>query len=92
MKQNDIINNRKKFHEDLFGYLFPRLNRPRSHIDKILYYVDNDNYLQILYTYQIETIRELLSYFLEVEDYNTCAIIRDVVLYHNKAVGTTYKL
>ena len=92
MTQNQITNRRKQFHKSIFEYLYPRLDRPKGHLDKIIFYVDNENYLQILYSYQIETIQELLFYFLSIEDYDTCAIIRDVVLNHNKATGTNYKL
>lgn len=61
-------------------------------IGKIVHYIELDNYLQILYTYGIETIQALLGLFLEYEDYETCAIIRDTVYKHNKVTGKNYKL
>ena len=61
-------------------------------IDRVLLYVSRNNYLQILYTYKIETLSVLLSYYLDIEDYASCISIRDTVNDHNKVTGECLKL
>lgn len=77
----------KELHEDLGEYLRTNLDRSKGSLDKILYYVDCDNYLQILYTYGIEAVQVLMRYFLEVEDYGTCGVIHETIKNYNKTTG-----
>ena len=39
-----------------------------------------------------ETLRLLLKFYLEIEDYAKCILIRDTVLNHNKATGSALKI
>ena len=61
-------------------------------IDKIIYYVERNNFLQILYTHRIDMLVEINNYFLEQEAYEICAKIRDTVNNNNKATGSLDKL
>lgn len=88
----EITKKRQEFHDHLFEFLYPRINKPKGSVEKIIHYVDKDNYLQILYTYGFEVIKELLLYFLDIEDYETCVIIRDTIEKNNKATGVKHIL
>ena len=64
----------------------------QSSIQKILHYIHTGNYLQIFYSYGKEILTELLDYFLSIENYIQCSLIRDTVKDHNKATGENIKL
>lgn len=83
---------RQHFHDHIYSVIYPQLNKAEGTVNKIIHYVNADNYLQILYTYKIDTIQILMAYFLEVEDYDTCAIIRDMIKNYNKSTGKNLKL
>jgi len=61
-------------------------------MNKIIHLVHINNYLQIIYSFEIEVLKALLEHFLEVENYDQCAFIRDSVKSHNKATGAQIKL
>lgn len=61
-------------------------------IDKIVYYVERKNFLQIYYTHKLNMLQLINEYFLGEEAYEYCALIRDTVLNNNKATGTRDKL
>lgn len=61
-------------------------------MNKIIHLVHINNYLQIIYSFEIEVLKILLEHFLEVENYVQCASIRDSVKFHNKATGAQIKL
>lgn len=63
-----------------------------SSIQKILHFIHLSNYLQLMYTYGIGLLRELLTYFESIENYQQCILIRDTVVRHNKATGEQLKL
>lgn len=69
-----------------------KFGKPEGTISRIIHFVDMDNYLQIMYDYEIQTLQALQEFFLDREDYETCAIIRDTVLNFNKALGTKHKI
>tara|TARA_R100000656_G_scaffold122664_1_gene98447 strand:+ start:351 stop:632 length:282 start_codon:yes stop_codon:yes gene_type:complete len=87
-----MIIDRQELSDRIWELFKPDKTKGQGSIGKIVHYVEADNYLQILYTYGIETIKALLGLFLEYEDYETCALIRDTVEKHNKATGKNYKL
>jgi|TARA_R110002073_G_scaffold308716_1_gene478809 hypothetical protein len=82
----------RKNQEPLFAYLCEELPFSINVVDRILLLISRDNYLQILYSYDIETLRLLLKFYLEIEDYAKCILIRDTVLNHNKATGSALKI
>jgi hypothetical protein len=92
MKDLEVKMKRRIAYAPLYAHLRETLTYRDSCIDSILFHVCNVNYLQILYTYKMEAIRALLSYYLEIEDYENCVLIRDTVLNHNKATGSSFKL
>lgn len=82
----------RKNQEPLFSYLCESVPFNINVVDRILLYISRDNYLQILYSYDIDTLRLLLNFYLEKEDYAKCILIRDTVLNHNKATGSALKI
>jgi hypothetical protein len=82
----------RKNQEPLFAYLCERVPYDISIVDRILLFISRDNYLQILYSYNIDTINLLLKFYVEREDYAKCIIIRDTVLNHNIATGSNLKI
>ena len=61
-------------------------------IDKIIYYVERKNFLQIYYTHKLNMLQLINEFFEDQEAYEYCALIRDTVLNNNKATGTQAKL
>jgi hypothetical protein len=61
-------------------------------IDQILQLVEKDNFLQILYSYKIETIATMHDYFLEIENYRLCQRLKETIENQNKVAGKNYKL
>jgi hypothetical protein len=84
----------KAFDEGIIEFLSSHEgnNLTESSINKILHFIHVNNYLQVLYSYGDEVLTQLLSYFLDVENYAQCARIRDSVNNHNKATGEQIKL
>lgn len=67
--------------------LSEKISLTKSSIDKVIYNIRKNNYLQILYDYKEIVLKELLTYFEEIEDYEECIKIRDVVINHKQATG-----
>ena len=82
----------RKNQEPLFAYLCERVPFNITVVDRIMLHISRDNYLQILYSYDIYTLRLLLKFYLEKEDYAKCILIRYTVLNHNKSTGSALKL
>ncbi|SDM36074.1 hypothetical protein SAMN04488514_10810 [Kriegella aquimaris] len=82
----------RKNQEPLFAYLYERIPFNITVVDRILLHICRDNYLQILYSYDIDTQRLLLKFYLEKEDYAKCILIRDTLLNHNKSTGSSLKI
>jgi hypothetical protein len=70
----------------------PNFKVGHGSIDKIIYYIERNNFIQILYTHKADMLRALNDYFLEEEEYEYCAKIRDTILNNNKATGSQDKL
>lgn len=68
------------------------LGYPKGIIERIIHYIEIENFLQILYSYGIEVLQFLLQVFLEDEDYETCHKITETVRLQNKATGSNYRL
>ena len=54
--------------------------------------IERQNYLQIIYSYNIEVLEYLMRSALEEEDYITCQKIQETVRLHNKATGSNLTL
>lgn len=68
------------------------LEYPKGIVNRVIQYIEIENFLQILYSYGIEVLQFLLQIFREEEDYETCYKISETVRLHNRATGTNYKL
>ena len=50
------------------------------------------NFLHILYTYKLKTLKYILEYLEEQEAFEECALVRDTINKYNKATGENLKL
>lgn len=70
----------------------PKLRVGEGSVDKIIYYIERDNFLQILYTHRADMLSIINDYFESEEEYEYCAKIRDTILNNNKATGSQDRL
>lgn len=82
---------RKRFYD--FLRECNRNDHPNStEISYIIQKLDLHNVSQIIFDYGEDNLRCILKYFEDIEYYEFCAIIRDKVAVHNKALRTDIKL
>jgi len=63
-----------------------------SEIVNIFDYVEDGNYLQILYDFSIDTLKIIQFSFIEFEEYEECKKIKDCVYNYNKSTGKNLKI
>jgi hypothetical protein len=68
---------------DLRSFLAPRSVYAGGPLDTIVVLTREKKYLKILFTYGIDTIQELMCYFLKQEDYLICKAIHQTIMNHN---------
>lgn len=85
-----MTNLRNGLRERLEKQTEPPLTFPA--IEQILDLFEKDNFLQILYSYKINTLWTMHKYFVYLEEYELCQRIKDTVENQNKVAGKNYKL
>ena len=63
-----------------------------SEVKTIFDYIDAKNYLQILYSFSIDTLKIIQFSFIEFELYEECHLIKNCVYNYNKSTGENLKI
>lgn len=69
-----------------------KIGYPEGCADSIIRLAKVNNYLQILYTYNLEALNFLMQFALENEDYESCHQISETVRLQNQATGSNMRL
>ena len=78
--------------EELFHILTINSDYTLLAARNIISYIKKGNYLQIIYSYKVAAIEDLIKYFESEELYELCSQVRDAVYNHNKSTGKNLKL
>lgn len=84
MTSNDIFRHFK-------NHRVVRNGLSKQDCEQIMYWVDKNNYLQILYDYQINVLLVLLELFEQEDMYEECSALLNAVKDYNKVSGENVK-
>lgn len=93
MMSTKTFENKLELQDKLSLYLSVNYSKSNSsRVEHIIGLVNRSNYLQLLYSYGVELLNVLDSFFLSYEIYEENALINKTISDYNKSTGFNIKL